>query len=848
MRGFGTCLGKNQKQKDLAENEISNKSPEIQSTPVETGEPENPDEQKSRKEIIEDIVKHLENKEVCKVVLHGVEGVGKTWIAREVAKHVTINDIFDFTIWVYVHTNFEDYDSEIHDDSGQRTVVLRDTYRKLYSNILHQLSVQQADLSDTEYLDDSFKDGRSLSDSLIAKLEGRTYLLILDGENKRLDTRLLEDVLNRNILKSANNKESKVLFTTSLNHHTMSINTGETNTRTVTVEVKPLTLSESKDLFKRTWKGDQIQHLSDADIDEIVQGCNYLPASIVFAGNVLMYNLENVSDDFNKKLAVSWAKKGIHGCLMLAYEKFANDSTLFRCVRRLYFYLEAYGFLKYNELILLLMLEGFFENVTSFEKAYSQAHDVLMDLLDAGLLGEREGGDIVLESIAKDFVEKSSRIMSRSIEQEFAYDFNKLKLGGNNVKRTMSSLAAFRGIGKDYFYLVTLIVKGHTSASTAAQLKYKDTFNNKNTLILSFSYVDPIIDLPKLDKLRVLIMRGFHPKDDHIKTIKGMACLRKLQVLEVSDCPSLQVIEQGFFVRIITLEHVNLSGTGFKSFPKLGSIDRYTANERSVKLRTLILRRCNQLESVFDLRGFTELEVLDLSGSKLTSLNFSLEEFRKLKVFDLSDNCLHELPVGIMQLENLTHLLMKNCQQLREIRPLTTLTKLEVIDASGCTSLHYFTEVNLPSGDSLKKIDLSYTMIQNVPPLKNASNLVELCFKGCSQLKELPPIEGAKNLRMLDVSDAIKVEKITESFEDMESLQELLLSNTKIKTLPPLSDLKSLQKVVIRGCEALQTLPDMSMLTNLLLLDVRGCIGLARSIDGAEPLNHAIILNITDPF
>lgn len=104
----------------------------------------------------------------------------------------------------------------------------------------------------------------------------------------------------------------------------------------------------------------------------------------------MRYTLENGDDDLNKTLAVLRVKKDIDGWMMLAYEKFVNDSILFRCFSFCCFYLEVLGFVNYNELILNLMLEGYFENATSLEKAYAQAHNVVMELIDSGLLGERE--------------------------------------------------------------------------------------------------------------------------------------------------------------------------------------------------------------------------------------------------------------------------------------------------------------------------------------------------------------------------------------------------------------------------------------------------------------------------
>ncbi|CAG7873210.1 unnamed protein product [Brassica rapa] len=96
-------------------------------------------------------------------------------------------------------------------------------------------------------------------------------------------------------------------------------------------------------------------------------------------------------------------------------------------------------------------------------------------------------------------------------------------------------------------------------------------------------------------------------------------------------------------------------------------------------------------------------------------LEVCFEDKKELKTLDLSGTNLNELATTIEELSNLSKLLLKDCTNLEVLPNIKKLTKLDVIDVSGCSKLHmiegsfedmsYMCEVNL-SGTKVKTPEL----------------------------------------------------------------------------------------------------------------------------------------------
>ncbi|KAI8027614.1 Disease resistance protein [Camellia lanceoleosa] len=102
------------------------------------------------------------------------------------------------------------------------------------------------------------------------------------------------------------------------------------------------------------------------------------------------------------------------------------------------------------------------------------------------------------------------------------------------------------------------------------------------------------------------------------------------------------------------------------------------------------------------------------------------------------------------------------------------------------------------------------------------SEEIELMNNKLSKLPEKPECSFLKKLLLHNNYDLMEIPHLF--FQDMPRLTYLDLSYTSIKSLPPsISNLKSLQKFFLRGCELLMELPpNIGALENLELFDLQG--------------------------
>lgn len=164
---------------------------------------------------------------------------------------------------------------------------------------------------------------------------------------------------------------------------------------------------------------------------------------------------------------------------------------------------------------------------------------------------------------------------------------------------------------------------------------------------------------------------------------------------------------------------------------------------------------------------------------------------------------------------------------------LKSLTKLEVLDLSGCRALAVLEDKNFRNLSRLTRLLLSETKINEFPELPTFSNLKELNFSGVSLLMNADYLEHARKLCVLDLSETpiekfpslscfesltdlslrncIKIETL-DNLETFTKLEVLDLSGTSIKQLPSLRDLTKLRELLLKDCFSLKELVDMQHL------------------------------------
>ncbi|GFZ06296.1 hypothetical protein Acr_18g0004660 [Actinidia rufa] len=220
------------------------------------------------------------------------------------------------------------------------------------------------------------------------------------------------------------------------------------------------------------------------------------------------------------------------------------------------------------------------------------------------------------------------------------------------------------------------------------------------------------------------------------------------------------------------LETLDLSKSKVKSLPSLSHLSN---------LRQLLLSHCSTLEELPELKSLEKLEVLDLSGCiALTGLHDkSFEQMSFLWRLDLSETNINFLP-SLPNVNNLRHLLLRNCSKLQVLPPLESLSKLEELNLCGSGFLTKTGATFLKDMNHLVILDLSETLLQQLPSMSNLKNLRELYLRGCPSLKAVPDLDALTKLEVLD------------------------LSGTAVGYLPSLKNFSTLNRLLLKDCPCLQ--------------------------------------------
>uniref|UniRef100_A0A0E0JPU2 Uncharacterized protein n=1 Tax=Oryza punctata TaxID=4537 RepID=A0A0E0JPU2_ORYPU len=130
------------------------------------------------------------------------------------------------------------------------------------------------------------------------------------------------------------------------------------------------------------------------------------------------------------------------------------------------------------------------------------------------------------------------------------------------------------------------------------------------------------------------------------------------------------------------------------------------------------------------------ISTLLLRGNRY--MNVISEEFFRymglLRVLDLSFTRINALPSSISCLTSLRMLLMIGCKHLEKIQHIDSLSMLEVLDASGCSSLKWVKPGSFDHIVLLKILNFSGTSIYRLPSLAANTNIHEVLLQDCPHL------------------------------------------------------------------------------------------------------------------
>lgn len=261
------------------------------------------------------------------------------------------------------------------------------------------------------------------------------------------------------------------------------------------------------------------------------------------------------------------------------------------------------------------------------------------------------------------------------------------------------------------------------------------------------------------------------------------------------------------------------------------------------KLKVLDLTSCRSLESTFFLSAFKSLEILILRNcDKLKKIDPSIGDLQTLASLDLSGClCLKDLPVEVGHLKELKELLLDQTQ-IRELpSTIGSLKKLEMLSAKECqlaqlpnSICHLVNLSTIILSDCLEPlpdgiwslVKLRRLSLQNCCRLRlsgesvvKLESLTELVLTE-TRVTELPEsIGNLQNLGILNISGTC-IEKLPNAFGRLRKLRQLDASWCKKLSgvISSILYLSSLQCLDLRGCEELQLLPKLP--SNLIVVGV----------------------------
>lgn len=559
-------------------------------------------------------------------------------------------------------------------------------------------------------------------------------------------------------------------------------------------------------------------------------------------------------------------------------------------------FLGEYGIVHYTDLIANWILEGYLGPVHNIKESYENGHSVFMELIDRGLLKIQEDNFVVLEEavMGMDNLQERGFYGTARLGLVNVFKYENFK-GVWRVTQTDGMMKTLHNGGRgekvsalltngsclhwqlceNYFdyeqdieilglfeyrfkcvplpsstmdKLKVLVLRGCDLLEDISNIQSLDhltalEISGSNSLMIipdevfkkisqlqSLNLSDlPIRSLPdsisNLKELRVFIVRDCF-------SLEGLPNLQSLTNLEVIDLHGARSLEElnkknKSFSQLQNLKMIDLSYSKVQRLPILNS-----RNSNTNCLERLLLRGCDRLTILPNLKSVSGLQILDICGAnKLKTITG--EQFEKkdhLKILDLSETPIKNLPSNIA---NLCDLKLKGCTELVElssVKALEEMKKLQVLDLSKASRL-----ISLPS---LSKLGLlrhlflkDCSSLQNLASMEGLVSLEILDLSGCEKLLKLPQLKDCQRLELLDLSGCSALTTIDGSFECMSRLQKLNLSDTKIQRVPDLCNPSNLRYLSLRNCTELKDFSQAKVLLKLKDLDLNGVKSLSNAPD-----------------
>ncbi|MBN2286361.1 MAG: leucine-rich repeat domain-containing protein [Tissierellales bacterium] len=235
-----------------------------------------------------------------------------------------------------------------------------------------------------------------------------------------------------------------------------------------------------------------------------------------------------------------------------------------------------------------------------------------------------------------------------------------------------------------------------------------------------------------------------------------------------------------------TLEFTKLNITSFSFITGLQRLTDLTLNKGNIK-------------DFAPLKSLSQLQKLELKEIQIDDLSF-LEGLTNMQVLKLIRTGIKNIsPLrSLFQLRELD-LALNDITDIRPLNVLKQLTKLNV------TFTVIWELSSLEGLTKLKELNLSRTRIKNISSLAKLGQLEVLDISNNTQIQDFTPLAKLGQLEVLDISNNTQIQDFT-PLKNLSKLRILNVSDSNIRDISPLTNLRHLKELTIRRINKIQNL------------------------------------------
>nr|XP_043632994.1 protein SUPPRESSOR OF npr1-1, CONSTITUTIVE 1-like [Erigeron canadensis] len=198
-----------------------------------------------------------------------------------------------------------------------------------------------------------------------------------------------------------------------------------------------------------------------------------------------------------------------------------------------------------------------------------------------------------------------------------------------------------------------------------------------------------------------------------------------------------------------------------------------------------------------------------------------------------------------VMLENLKFINLRGCESLKKFPDVSGTPNIEGLDLSNC---------NYSVGSLKKLVKLDMTTCNNLKRLPSMLQLKSMKTLGLLRnefLKRLPKFSPCMvSLSMLEIKYCNKIEEVPSSINYLSNLKELYIASCeKLKCLPSMLEMESLEALILSNCSSVKKIPDFSpCMVKLSKLVISDCHKIEEVSSSINHLSNLKILDLSDSY